>query len=373
MSIPPPSEKQARILWFSLTTLAIAVSIALLGLLLLGSGWVINKLSSVILPLAVAGILACLLDPVVDFLESRVHVPRRRAILLVFLLAITLVLALLAAVVPQLIYEAQELANNFPQDSTELKNSISNWLAKSNWTAKAREAWDTQWGAKAQEAMTSALPVISTWALTQLTRVASWAGFILGMALVPIYVFYFLLEKAGILEKWTDYLPLTESKIKSEAVFIIQSINECLVVFFRGQVLVSLCTGTMLTIGFLSLGLKYGLLLGLLAAMLGIVPYLGTMVCLATALIISLIQFQDWQHPLIVLCLFGLVQLIEGFVVSPKIIGDRVGLHPLTIIIAVMVGTTLLGGILGGMLAIPLTAALRTLMFRYVWKRPVTA
>ncbi|MEO5802699.1 MAG: AI-2E family transporter, partial [Verrucomicrobiota bacterium] len=77
----------------------------------------------------------------------------------------------------------------------------------------------------------------------------------------------------------------------------------------------------------------------------------------------------DWLHPLLVLVIFGAVQLVEGFVISPKIIGDRVGLHPLTIIVAVLVGTTLMGGILGGVLAIPLTAALRTLMFRYVWKK----
>jgi predicted PurR-regulated permease PerM len=74
-------------------------------------------------------------------------------------------------------------------------------------------------------------------------------------------------------------------------------------------------------------------------------------------------------HPVLVLAVFALVQLIEGLVISPKIMGDRVGLHPLTIIIAVMVGTTLMGGIIGGILAIPLTAALRVLMFRYVWKR----
>jgi predicted PurR-regulated permease PerM len=65
---------------------------------------------------------------------------------------------------------------------------------------------------------------------------------------------------------------------------------------------------------------------------------------------------------------FVLVQILEGFVISPKIIGDRVGLHPLTIIIAVLVGTTLFGGVLGGILAIPLTAVLRVLMFRYIWK-----
>jgi predicted PurR-regulated permease PerM len=70
-----------------------------------------------------------------------------------------------------------------------------------------------------------------------------------------------------------------------------------------------------------------------------------------------------------VLVVFGIAQTLEGLVISPKIMGGRVGLHPLTIIVAVMVGTTLLGGLLGGILAIPLTAALRVLMFRYIWKR----
>jgi predicted PurR-regulated permease PerM len=87
-------------------------------------------------------------------------------------------------------------------------------------------------------------------------------------------------------------------------------------------------------------------------------------------LILAAVQFGDWTHPAMVVGLFSLVQFLEGFVISPKIMGDRVGLHPLTIIIAVMVGTTLMGGIMGGILAIPLTAALRVLMFRYVWRQP---
>jgi predicted PurR-regulated permease PerM len=85
-------------------------------------------------------------------------------------------------------------------------------------------------------------------------------------------------------------------------------------------------------------------------------------------LVVALVQFGDWLHPLLVVAVFAVVQTLESLVVSPKIMGDRVGLHPLTIIIAVMVGTTLLGGLLGGILAIPLTAALRVIMFRYVWK-----
>ena len=85
---------------------------------------------------------------------------------------------------------------------------------------------------------------------------------------------------------------------------------------------------------------------------------------------LALVQFGDWLHPVLVLAVFAVVQTLEGLVVSPKVMGGRVGLHPVTIIIAVMAGTTLLGGLLGGILAIPLTAALRVVMFRYVWKRP---
>jgi predicted PurR-regulated permease PerM len=85
--------------------------------------------------------------------------------------------------------------------------------------------------------------------------------------------------------------------------------------------------------------------------------------------VIALVQFGDWSHPLKVLVVFAIVQALEGLVISPRIMGGRVGLHPVTIIIAVMAGTTLLGGLLGGILAIPLTAALRVIMFRYVWKR----
>ena len=80
-------------------------------------------------------------------------------------------------------------------------------------------------------------------------------------------------------------------------------------------------------------------------------------------------QFGDWLHPVEVLCLFVLVQSLESFLYSPRIMGNRVGLHPLMVIVALMVGMTLLGGILGGILAIPLAAALRVLLFRYVWKK----
>jgi len=216
----------------------------------------------------------------------------------------------------------------------------------------------------------SVLPKLGTWLFGQVTKVAGLFGVIAGLALVPIYAFYFLLEKKGRKARWRNYLPVTDSKFKDELVFVLNAINDYLIAFFRGQVLVAMCDGVLYTIGFTIIGLPYSLLIGVMATFLTIIPFLGAIVTCCSALIIALVAFGDWLHPLLVLVVFGTVQALEGTVIQPKIMGDRVGLHPVAIIIALMVGTTLLGGILGGILAIPLTAALRVIMFRYVWKTP---
>jgi predicted PurR-regulated permease PerM len=368
MIFPQPTAAQARVIWLGVTALALAIFLAFLAGLIWGLTWVAQQLSSLLLPLAVAGILAYLLDPVVDGLE-RMKVPRVRGILLVFFLGVMLILMAMSTVVPRLIVETQELAKQVPQLSDQVESKVKVWLERSTWGEKAQRAWEGDLGENFQAWISKAAPTASSWALSQLSKVASWFGLVVGFAMVPVYVFYFLLEKRGIESHWTNYLPIKESRAKEEAVFILKSINEYLILFFRGQVLVALADGVLLTVGFFAIGLNYALLLGLVAGFLSIVPFLGVAVSIVPTIILAAVQFGDWLHPLLVIGLFSLVQFLEGFFISPKIMGDRVGLHPLTIIIAVMVGTTLLGGITGGILAIPLTAALRVLMFRYVWRR----
>ncbi len=368
MGLLSPNEKQSRIIWFSLTTLALAVVIVLLGLICWGAGIIINNLSSVLIPIALAAIIACILNPVVDFFEFKLKIPRLRAILLVFFIAIMFVLILLATIAPQIVYESQQLIDSLPSNAQKLQNKVGDWLAHSPTGIKIKDLWDKEYGVKVQEWLTTALPQISSWLLSQLLKAVSWIGLLAGFALIPIYIFYFLLEKKGIRENWQKYIPTSDPVIRNEIIFIVHSINDCLVAFFRGQILISFCTGTMLAIGYLIIGLKYAILLGVIAAIIGIIPYLGAITSLILALSIALIQFQDWFHPLFVILVYILAQTTEGWVISPKIIGDRIGLHPLTTIIALMVGTALMGGIIGGILAIPITAILRSLLFRYVWK-----
>jgi predicted PurR-regulated permease PerM len=351
---------------------------------------------------------------VVDFLERR-QVPRTRAIITVFVGAVVIMLALASSVVPQVISETRVLATRIPGYAESVRTNVVSWInhpptplrklfgrilsaettnapvsvaatnapeasPSTNAVAAVSDRvpepiidWSKIFGTDAVKSVADwfarTAPKIGAWFAGQVSRVASLFGLLAGLALVPVYAFYFLLEKRGIESRWTDYLPVSKSGFKDELVFVIKAINDHLVSFFRGQVLVAICDGICYTIGFLIIGLPYAVLLGVMATFLTMIPFLGAIATCLAALVIAFVQFGDWKHPLMVLAVFGVVQTLEGFVIQPKIMGERTGLHPLTIIIAVMVGTTLLGGILGGVLAIPLTAAGKVLMLRYVWKK----
>lgn len=400
-----------------------AVAFAALGGVLVAVVWGVGQalaiMGPVLWPLAVAGIISYLLDPLVDQLVSR-RIPRARAIIVVFVGALLLVAGLAASVLPQLYKETKQFAERVPAYSSRIQHRLDDWMANppailqqvlgmvggghstntpstspsvpevkptNHVAAPLTEPLGVETNSPSGLAdyitfsmdrgtlksattwLADTLPKVGRWMLGKVSKVASWFGILAGLALIPVYAFYFLLEKRGIERRWTDYLPVRNSEFKDEMVFVLRSINDYLIVFFRSQLLVAVCDGALYTIGFLLIGLPYSILLGVMATFLTMIPFLGAMATCAAALIIAFVQYGDWMHPAMVLAVFGVVQTLEGLVISPKIMGDRVGLHPLTIIISVMVGTTLLGGILGGILAIPLTAALRVLMFRYVWKR----
>ena len=402
-------------MWAALTGLAAAVLVALVVALFWGLGRVLHVLAPVLWPLAVAGVIAYLLDPVVDFLQRR-GAPRPRAIAFVFAMALLLIVGLAGSVVPQIVVETRDLSQRIPTYTMRLKQKAEDfatnppkWVQKYLLPPRTPAASTSSTSTNAQTApvvdestihltpistpapakapppgsepanlksvtdlIEKVLPTVSQWLSQAVSIVAWWFGVLAGLALVPIYAFYLLLEKRGIESKWTHYLPVVDSSFKTELVFVLRSINDYLITFFRGQVLVAICDGILYTAGFLIIRLPYAVLLGVMATFLTIVPFLGAITTCVVALVIALVSSGNWHQPALVLAVFAVVQTLVGFVIQPKIIGDRVGLHPLTIIIALMVGTTLLGGILGGILAIPLTAALRVIMFRYVWKKRET-
>ena len=385
MAFPSPSEKQAKVLWFSLTALALAIFLALLALLFFGVAWLIERLSPVLLPLAIAGIVAFLLNPMVDFFEgkmsgdvsllfNKLKNPRRvKAILLVFLLGVCLTSTVTVMIVTTVVPKIMILTEKVKVEKVE--QDIKGWASRNK---------ETSWGKilqlqQLERANLGALFTADGASLPKSTgrsvaKAIAWIGLLAGLALVPVYVFYFLLEARSIEMKWSDYLPLKESWFKEESVFVLKSFNDSMVVFFRGQVLVAVCVGVCLSIGFAIIQLPGGIMLGLFAGMLGIIPYFGVIVSTIPVLFLSLTYSDEmllkggWA-PVIALGVCGLVLFLEKVVIQPKIIGDRVGMHPVGVIISVLMGTVLVGGVIGGLLAIPIAMALRAMLFRYVWVR----
>ncbi|MGH7972443.1 MAG: AI-2E family transporter, partial [Limisphaerales bacterium] len=342
MDIPPPTKPQARLIWLALSGLAIAVLVGLVAGGVWGLGRVLDVLSPVLWPLAVGGVLAYLLDPLVDKLQSQ-RMTRPRAILCVFGLVFLVLTALLSSILPQVIGESRQLISKVPAYAAQLEVKAQKWiehpppllqkfLHRETGSGSAPQATVTNesgevvtnsetaasgsatnapalpGGALNKETLQTAtnwaaqaLPKIGSWLFGQFGRVASWFGVIAGLALIPVYAFYFLLEKEAIASRWTNYLPVSDSNFKNELVFVLNSVNNYLIAFFRGQVLVAITDGILYGLGFLIIGLPYALLIGVMAVFLTMIPFLGAIVTCVTALLIAIVQFGDWSHQLLVL------------------------------------------------------------------------
>jgi predicted PurR-regulated permease PerM len=194
-------------------------------------------------------------------------------------------------------------------------------------------------------------------------------GFLLSLVMVPIYLFFLLKERPAIERRWKEYLPLRASPLKDEVATVLMQINNYIIAYFRGQLLVCLIDGFLIGIALVFLGLNFAPLIGLLVVILTMIPYLGIVLCWIPAVLIAAAQWGDWWHPMLVTLLFFGIQNLEAIFVAPRIVGTSVGLHPMTVIVSIFIWGLLIGGLLGPILAIPLTATLKVLLARYVWGR----
>jgi len=163
-------------------------------------------------------------------------------------------------------------------------------------------------------------------------------------------------SRIGDLEK---YIPFLKAETRKDLLYLFEEFLNIVVAFFRGQLIIAFLQGLLFAIGFTVVGLKYGFVIGLTLGFLNIVPYLGNIVGLGTALPLAFFQGGDGLIRVVaVLVVFAAVQMIEGYLLTPKIMGDRTGLHPVVIIMAIFFWGSALNGIMGMILAIPLTAFL---------------
>tara|TARA_B100001093_G_scaffold186341_2_gene179019 strand:+ start:162 stop:1535 length:1374 start_codon:yes stop_codon:yes gene_type:complete len=182
------------------------------------------------------------------------------------------------------------------------------------------------------------------------------------LAVIPIYLFYFLGSNRNLIDDLEKELSFLTDSVKDDIVFLIREFVGILVSFFRGQLLIGLLMGIGYAVGFSLSGLKFGITLGLLFGLLNVVPYLGSIVGIATTLLVAYLQplgiaeTGEWNVLLGCGLCFVVVQLIESYYLTPKIMGKQTGLHPVVVMVSIFFWGTALGGILGMIFGIPLTA-----------------
>jgi len=423
-----PTPWQRKTMWAALTALFVVFLFVILGGAIWVGASVISFLQPILIPVAIAMILTYLLDPLVTKM-SRGTLSRTKAVVLLFVIAFVALGGLLAWIVPMISVQSANFAKEVPAYTQRARDRIVDLIYRFDQTfgllggthGKSQSTRLTDWligtsspspsvqptasppkGVAPSPAIETIAPNeqklssierqrIQTYVEKQMPKVQQalptlmekfWeilkrsiggflgiAGFLLSLILVPIYLFFLLKEKPRIEKRWKDYLPLRASPLKDEVAEVLSQINSYVVAYFRGQLLVCLVDGIFIGTALTLFGLNFAPLIGAIVVVLTMVPYIGIIICWVPAVLIAAFQWGDWLHPIGVTLIFIVIQNLEGMFYAPRIVGSYVGLHPMTVIVSIFVWGLLIGGVLGPLLAVPLTATIKVLLARYVWGR----
>ncbi len=416
-----PTPWQRKTMWAALTACFVVLLIVVVGAVIWTAANIISFLQPILIPVAIAVILTYLLDPLVTRM-SRGTLSRTKAVALVFAIAFFSLGGLAALLVPTISIQSANFARQVPAYTERARDytvdliyrfdhtfgllsgghrrsastSLTNWLIGPAASPSAREQTPTpaaspQAATPPTEVIAPSSPKLTT---AERQRIQAYVeklpivlekfwdilkrsiggflgvtGFLLSLILVPIYLFFLLNEKPRIEQHWKEYLPLRASPLRDEVADVLSEINGYITAYFRGQLLVCLVDGILIGTALTIFGLNFAPVIGALVVILTMIPYIGIIICWIPAVLIAAFQWGDWTHPIIVTAIFIVVQNLEGIFYAPRIVGNYVGLHPMTVIVSIFVWGLIIGGVIGPLLAVPLTATIKVLLARYVWRR----
>ena len=321
--------------------------------------WVLYLLKPVVLPFIGAFLVAYLFSPLVDKLH-KIGLPRWLSISAVFI-GIGVVITLAFWYLVPLIWEQLMYAkNSIPSGIHWANYKFLPWLSDSfnlvpmeldvdQISAAIMEYVQTNYSADSIQAMIAKLA-------------QSGLNFIqIGgtVVLIPIIAFYFLLDWDRMLDNFRRLIP---RRYEEQTLVIVKECHGVLGAFVKGQFLVMVLLGVVYAVGLQLIGLEVGLIIGMVAGLCSIIPYLGFAVGIIAAVIASLFQFGiDWMQLLLVGVVFMIGQAVEGYILQPFLLGDKIGLSPVAVVFAVLAGAQL-GGILGMLIALPVAAVIVVLL-----------
>jgi predicted PurR-regulated permease PerM len=423
-----PTPWQRKMMWSALTAFCVVLLILIIGTVIWASANIISFLQPILIPVAIAGILTYLLDPLVAKM-SRGTLSRTKAVALLFAIAFFALGGLAAWLIPTISIQSANFARQVPAYTERARDyvvdliyrfdqtfgflgggraksastSFTNWLIGPGPSASPRsqptaspapKGFDTPPAAesiapsqprlssaerqriqayveKQMPNLQQALPTLMEkfWDILQksIGGFLGITGFLLSLILVPIYLFFLLNEKPRIERHWKEYLPLRASPLRDEVAEVLSQINSYVTAYFRGQLLVCLIDGILIGATLTLFGLNFAAVIGAMVVVLTMIPYIGIIICWVPAVLIAAFQWGDWAHPIWVTVIFIFIQNLEGIFYAPRIVGNYVGLHPMTVIVSIFVWGLIIGGVIGPLLAVPLTATVKVLLGRYVW------
>ncbi|MBQ6680932.1 MAG: AI-2E family transporter [Prevotella sp.] len=338
---------------------------AILGLIILATFFIVKSLSSVLLPFAIAWLLAYLLYPIVKFVQYKLHVPTRAlSIIVSFIFVLAIITGVFWLIVPPFIEQVDKLISfinkyiHQSDDANQIAAYIQDWLQQNH-----REIERFFQSEEFMKTMKSAMPqvfnIVGQTARVVISIVASF--------ITLLYMFFILLDYEHLTNSWIKIFPKHNRPFWQElAVDVERELNN----YIRGQGLVALCMGIMFCIGFTIIDFPMAIGLGILIGILDLVPYLHTFALIPTAFL-ALMKAADtgqnfWVIFGLAVLIFIIVQVITDMVVTPKIMGKAMGLNPAILLLSLSIWGALLGFI-GLIIALPLT----TLIIAY-WQRYVT-
>ncbi len=335
---------EIRLFRYTAILLSLVALTTLIGIIVWSFGWILNAFYNLILSLSLAGILALVLYPVVEFLESRLRLPRLLAIILLLMVFFAGIGGLIFLLVPILVSQIVQLMTVLPDTLASWQEYFSyHFPTLSSMISNSMESN----GGKESE------PVMEDPGST----IMSYLGLLAGISFVPLFLFFALLSGDLLRVQASELLSVFHKSTQQKVLYFMDVFVGYIAAFFQGQLIIALCMGTLYAMSFALIGLEFGVLVGLVMGLLNIVPFLGTLIGLLVVLPMAYLQ-PDGGVELLILAgvVFAAVQLVESWLLTPKIMANRSGLHPALVIISLFFWGTALGGIIGMVLAVPLTA-----------------
>ncbi len=318
--------------------------------------WLIYLLSPILSPFLVAVILAYICNPIVDRIArvqiTNRHIGRAFASLVVMLLIFSILLILILIVVPLLQKELVTVAERLPLYFNNIRGRIEPWLMQHFGIAPIMDT------AQLQDMLTknwkSASTYVGQFLLALSNHGIALIGWLANLLLLPMVLFYLLRDWHVLVSQIAEILPRPWLNKTTE---IAQEIDQVLSGFLRGQLSVMLIMSAFYAIGLLIAGLDLAIPIGIISGLLGFVPYLGIITGVTLASLAAILQYSSIEHLIPVLAVFTAGQLTEGMWLTPWLVGDRIGLHPVVVIFALLAGGQLFG-FTGILVALPVSAAI---------------